>query len=136
MADVFSKSKRSQIMGSIRSKNTKLEKDFFKLASSVLYPKGLRYRKHYAKLPGKPDMALVGRKAAVFIDGDFWHGYKFKSQKQRLPKKYWVKKIEGNMARDRAVNRELKKRGWRVIRIWEHEVLKNKEKVIEKMMSI
>lgn len=131
--DVFSKKKRSEIMSKIRSKDTKLEKDFLKLISSALYPKGMRYRKHYAKLPGKPDVAFVNKKVAVFIDGDFWHGYKFTAQKQRLPKKYWIKKIENNIARDRKINRELKKAGWKVVRIWEHEIKKDAAKAVLKI---
>lgn len=133
MADVFSKSERSRIMGLIKSKDTKVEKDFRKLISSTFYPKGIRYRKHYAKLPGKPDIAFVKNRIAVFIDGDFWHGYKFKAQKQRLPRKYWVKKIENNIYRDRKVGRELRRMGWRVLRIWEHEIKLKPEKAIEKI---
>ena len=130
MTDIFSTSERSRIMGLIRSKNTKVEKDFLKLVSSALYPKGIRYRKHYAKLLGRPDIVFVSRKVAIFIDGDFWHGYKFKTQKQRLPKKYWVKKIENNIMRDRKVNRELKKSGWRVLRFWEHSIKTNAGEIV------
>lgn len=136
MADVLSKSERSRIMGLIRSEDTKVEKEFRKLISSVLYPKGIRYRKHYSKLPGKPDIAFVKNKIAVFIDGDFWHGYKFKIQKQRLPKKYWVKKIENNIVRDRKVDHELRRTGWHVLRIWEHEVKLRPKKVIEKIVKM
>lgn len=120
-------------MSKIRSKDTKLEKCFLKLISSALYPKGIRYRKHYAKLLGKPDIAFVNKKVAVFIDGDFWHGYKFKKRKEQLPKKYWIKKINGNIARDRKINRKLKKIGWKVVRIWEHEIKKNPTKAISRI---
>lgn len=120
-------------MSKIRSKDTKLEKDFLKLVSYVLYPRGMRYRKHYAKLLGKPDIVFVSKKVAVFIDGDFWHGYKFTAQKQRLPKKYWIKKIESNIARDRKINRELKKAGWTVVRVWEHEIKKDATKAVLKI---
>ena len=95
MTDVFSKNERSRIMSLIRSKNTKPELLFFKLLSSTLYPQGFRYRKHYNKLPGNPDIVFIKRKIAIFIDGDFWHGYKFKVQKQRLPETYWIDKIKG-----------------------------------------
>lgn len=120
-------------MSKIRSKDTKLEKYFLKLISSALYPRGVRYRKYYAKLLGKPDIVFVNKKVAVFIDGDFWHGYKFTAQKQRLPKKYWIKKIENNIARDRKINRELKKIGWKVVRIWEHEIKKDSAKAVSKI---
>ena len=122
-------------MSLIRSKNTKLETDFFKLVSSALYPKGIRYRKHYDKVPGKPDLAFISKKIAVFIDGDFWHGYKFKNRKERLPKKYWINKIETNIARDRRINRELKNLGWRVVRIWEHDVKNDPFSAIQKIKN-
>lgn len=136
MADVFLKSERSRIMSLIRSKNTRIEKDFCKLLSSALYKKGIRYRKHYKKLPGKPDIAFVGKKIAVFIDGDFWHGYKFKIQKQRLPRKYWVKKIENNISRDRQVDRELRRMDWQVLRVWEHEIKLKPERTIRKIAKM
>ena len=63
-------------------------------------------------------------KLAVFIDGDFWHGYLWKNRGRVPIKQYWKEKIAGNMARDKRVNGELKKLGWKVIRIWEHDVMK------------
>jgi len=136
MSDIFSKSERSRIMGLIKSKDTKIEKDFCSVLSSVFYPIGIRYRKHYSKLPGKPDIAFVKNRIAVFIDGDFWHGYKFKIQKQRLPRRYWVKKIENNINHDREVNLKLRRMGWRILRIWEHEIKLKPEKAIEKIVKM
>ena len=121
-------------MSRIRSKDTKLEIDFFKLVSLTLYPKGLRYQKHYKKLAGRPDIVFVSRKIAVFIDGDFWHGYNFGEIKNRLPKKYWREKIENNIKRDRKINRVLKKDGWVVIRIWEHEIKKRPAKALNRIV--
>lgn len=133
--DVFNKKKRSDIMSKIRSKNTKPEKEFARSLSAIVYPMGLRYKLHYKKIPGNPDVVFVAKKIAIFIDGDFWHGYNYKNNGQKLPKKYWKPKIEGNMARDKAVNRELKKLGWKVVRIWEHEIKKDKHKVIKKVLE-
>lgn len=134
MVDVFSKKKRSEIMSRIRSRGTKLETDFFKLVNRTLHPKGLRYRKHYKKITGRPDIVFVSRKIAIFIDGDFWHGYSFGKIKNRLPKKYWRDKIENNIKRDRRINRVLKKNGWVVIRIWEHEVNKRPAKALGRII--
>jgi len=70
-------------------------------------------------LPGRPDFVFARQRVVVFIDGDFWHG---NPRTYRLPKsncEYWAAKIEGNRARDRAVNRELRRLGWRVVRFWE-----------------
>jgi len=133
MADVFSKKKRSEIMSNIRAKNTSLETGFLKLLSAKIYPLGYRYKKHYGKLLGRPDVAFVKQKIAIFIDGDFWHGYKFKKTKSRLPKKYWLAKIENNIHRDKKTRAKLRKLGWKVIRIWEHEIKKNPEKIIAKI---
>jgi DNA mismatch endonuclease (patch repair protein) len=129
MADVFSKKKRSEAMSLIRSKNTKPEIALRKLLSSALYPKGYRYRLHYAKLPGKPDVAFVSKKVVAFVDGSFWHGYRMKKG-QRLSKKYWRPKIENNMKRDARVNARLRKSGWKVLRIWEHDLKKNPDRVL------
>lgn len=115
-------------MSKIRSKNTVIEKKFFRLL------KGLPYKKHYKRIPGCPDAVFLKQKVAIFIDGDFWHGYNFKKTKKRLPKKYWQAKIAKNIKRDREVNKELKKLGWKVIRIWEHEIKKSSEK-IKKVLS-
>jgi DNA mismatch endonuclease Vsr len=134
MADVFTEKKRSEIMSRIRSKDTKLETDFFKLIRRTLYLKGLKYRKHYKKLSGKPDIAFVKKKVAVFIDGDFWHGYNFGKVKNRLPQKYWRGKIENNIKRDKRINRTLKKEGWIVIRIWGHEIKKRPAKALNRIV--
>ncbi len=135
MADVFSKKKRSEIMSKIRSKNTLLETSFCKLVSKKLYPLGYRYKRNYVRLLGKPDIAFTKNKVAVFLDGDFWHGYNFKKTSGRLPKKYWLGKIEKNIVRDKKVNKELKKKGWQVIRLWEHEIKKDSEKALNKIIK-
>jgi len=131
MADVFTKEKRSEIMSKIRSKNTKAEILVFR----ELRKQGIYFQKHYNKAHGKPDIALPRKRKAIFIDGDFWHGYQFKKQKERLPKKYWIAKIEGNIKRDRKNKMLLRKDGWQVLRIWEHELKgKNFDKAIEKII--
>lgn len=115
-------------MSKIRSKNTEAEKIIFR----ELRKRDIYFQKHYKKAPGNPDIALPKKKKAVFIDGDFWHGYRFSKLKKRLPKKYWLKKIEGNIKRDRKNRAKLKREGWKVLRIWEHEIKKNPEKIIQK----
>jgi DNA mismatch endonuclease, patch repair protein len=132
MTDVFTKKKRSEIMSLIRSKNTKGEIALRKLLSTPLYPRGYRYRIHYKKAPGCPDIAFVSRKIAVFMDGSFWHGYKLRSGKA-VPKKYWLPKIARNMQRDKEVNRALRAIGWRIIRVWEHDVSKAPEKILARV---
>jgi DNA mismatch endonuclease (patch repair protein) len=132
MADCFTKEKRSEIMSKIRSKNTKAEVLVFReLRRRCIY-----FQKHYNRALGKPDIALPRKKIAIFIDGDFWHGYRFSNTKNRLPKKYWQEKIENNIKRDRKNRAKLRKDGWRVLRVWEHEVLKTFDITIEKIIKL
>ncbi|HEY1037033.1 MAG TPA: very short patch repair endonuclease [Candidatus Paceibacterota bacterium] len=123
MADIFTKEKRSEVMSKIKSESM-LEKAFAKELSKIVYPLGYRYRLNYKNAPGRPDIAFVSRKLAVFVDGDFWHGYKFAERKAKLKQAYWLEKIQTNIRRDKRNRRKLKKNGWTYIRIWEHDVKK------------
>ena len=121
--------KRSRTMSKIRSINTKIEILVFR----ELRKRGVYFQKHYGKAIGNPDIALPRKKIAVFIDGDFWHGYQFKKLKKRLPKKYWLAKIEGNIKRDKINRIRLRKLGWKVLRVWEHEIEKSPGKTLKKI---
>jgi DNA mismatch endonuclease (patch repair protein) len=126
VADKFSKEVRSRIMSRIRGKHTKPE---LKLRRA-LWARGHRYRLHYGRQG--IDIALVGKKVAIFVDGCFWHGCPKHYRPPKSNKAYWGPKIETNRRTDRRKNRELRKRGWRVVRIWEHE-LKNIDKCVAKV---
>ena len=98
-------------------------------ASEVLLAKGLwrrgyRYRLNYKGLPGSPDIALYKFKIAIFVDGEFWHGYDWENKKKKLSRnrEYWVEKIEENIARDIRVDKELCHLGWTPVRFWSKEV--------------
>lgn len=104
-------------MRRVRSRDTSCE---MKLRSS-LHRRGLRYSLK-RKLPGSPDVVFVRARVAVFVDGCFWHGCPEHCRRPSSNRAYWVKKIDRNMARDERVTGELKDLGWRVVRIWEHEV--------------
>lgn len=117
MPDNMTPEQRSFTMSRIRSKDTKVELQLRR----VLHRRGLRYRVHKKDLPGKPDIAFTRQQVAVFVDGDFWHGWKFEAWKHKL-KPYWRDKIERNRARDRKRNLELREMGWKVVRVWEHEL--------------
>ena len=128
----------SKIMSSIKSKNTKPEITLRK----ALWNKGLRYRKNYKKLPGSPDIVFVGKKVAIFIDGDFWHGNNWrirglKSLEEELSQysDFWKQKILRNIERDKRVNKELKELGWTVLRYWESDIKKNIDKVIDDILK-
>jgi len=117
-------------MSKIRSENTKVERLIFR----ELRRRGIYFQKHYGGAKGKPDIALPSQKKAVFIDGDFWHGRNFAKQKKRLPKKYWVSKIEKNIKNDRRNRLVLRKARWKILRVWEKEVMKNPEKIMRKIV--
>lgn len=117
MADNLTVEQRSYTMSRIRSKNTKPELIIRKL----IHSRGLRFRLHERTLPGCPDLVFPGAKIAVFVDGDFWHGWRFDQWSNKLGP-YWKTKIAGNRKRDRSNFRLLRRRGWNVIRLWEHEV--------------
>ena len=116
-------------MSRIRSSGTKAEL----LLKKELKKLGFAYQ---PKLFGKPDFADRKRKIAVFIDGCFWHKCPKCYREPKTRRDFWLPKIEKNVGRDKKVNRELKKKGWNVIRIWEHEVKKNQIKVIRKIKKL
>jgi DNA mismatch endonuclease, patch repair protein len=91
----------------------------------ALWAAGFRYRKHYRRAPGTPDIAFLGLRIAVICDSSFWHGRDLEKRKPRLKvnSEYWVSKIERNMARDRRINAELIAMGWKVLRFWDVEIL-------------
>ena len=124
---------RSKIMKSIRSSQTKPELNLRKALSTV----GIRYRMNVKKLKGSPDIVIKKSKVAIFVDGEFWHGYKWDEKRKKIKsnRKFWIPKIERNMQRDKEVNRELKKQGWKVIRIWEHQIKKDLNKSIQRIIS-
>lgn len=117
MADNKTREQRSWNMSRIRGMNTSPERVIRKLA----YSRGLRYRTHIMSLPGRPDMVFTAAKVVVFIDGDFWHGWRFPSWRGRLSP-FWQAKIDRNRRRDRLNFARLRRAGWTVVRIWEHEV--------------
>jgi DNA mismatch endonuclease (patch repair protein) len=124
---------RSKHMSKIRSKDTKPELAFRK----ALHAKGVRYRTFSKSLPGKPDLSSVKRKFAVFIDGEFWHGYDWAVQREKIKsnREFWIAKIERNMQRGREVDAELEKMGIKVFRFWSKEVKKDLDGCVQKVLD-
>ncbi len=93
----------------------------------ILWHRGIRYRTNYKALPGKPDIAITKYKIAIFIDGEFWHGYNWDYYKSHIKRNrnYWIPKIEANMRHDKIVNCKLRDMGWLVLRFWSKPILKN-----------
>ncbi|MCW3490228.1 very short patch repair endonuclease [Dethiobacter alkaliphilus] len=128
--DIKSVDERSRNMAAIKSKNTKPEITLRKL----LFKRGLRYRIHY-NLTGKPDIVFPGKKVAVFIDGCFWHACPVCYREPNSNKEFWRTKINTNIRRDIVVNRKLANLGWVVVRIWEHEIKKDIEGAVRRIMD-
>ena len=101
----------------------------------ALWKKGIRYRKNFQALPGKPDIAITKYKIAIFCDGEFFHGRDWEVLKPRLEKsnisQYWISKISKNRERDDQVNKQLLFRGWTVIRFWGNDIKKHTEECIQ-----
>jgi len=106
--------------------------------AKALWSKGYRYRKNCRKLPGSPDIAILKYNIAVFVDGEFWHGYDWSHKKERIRrnKSYWTEKIEENIARDRRNDMKLKTLGWIPIHFWSKEVLKDTQGCIDDIEDI
>lgn len=114
-------------MSHIHSKDTAIE---IKLRKE-LWRTGIRYRKNYAKLIGKPDIAITRYRLAVFCDSSFWHGRNFDRKKTvETNREYWDKKIRRNMERDEEVNQSLQAEGWTVLRFWDEDINKNLDECV------
>ncbi|PKM87302.1 MAG: very short patch repair endonuclease [Firmicutes bacterium HGW-Firmicutes-10] len=121
--DKISKSQRSNNMRAIRSKDTSIEL----MLRKELWRRGLRYRVNCKDVYGKPDILFVKAKVAIFCDGDFWHGkdYNENTFARSDNSEFWNNKIIRNMERDRIVDHELSKQGYKVLRFWESDIVKN-----------
>lgn len=128
--DVMTKEQRSKTMSRIRGKDTKIEV----VLRKALWKKGIRYRKNYKNLPGKPDIAITKYKIAIFCDGEFFHGKDWEELKVRLAKgengNYWIKKIGRNISRDDENDKKLMFLGWKVLRFWGKDILKNTDECV------
>jgi len=96
----------------------------------ALWAAGLRgWRLHPGQIPGQPDIAWLGRRVAVFVDGAFWHGHPnyYWGQSGR----FWDEKIDRNRSRDEKVTRELVEREWTVLRLWDFEVERDAPHCVE-----
>ncbi len=127
--DIWSKEKRSEVMSKIRGKNTKPEI----LLRSALFKLGLRFRIHKKELPGKPDIVLPKYKTAIFVHGCFWHYHK-DCREGRIPNtnsKFWKEKLEMNIKKDEDNVLKLKTIGWKVLIIWECEIEKDIQSILD-----
>lgn len=131
--DPLTKEQRRRNMQAIRSKDTSIEI----VLRQALWKKGIRYRKNYKMLAGRPDIVITKYKIAVFCDSEFWHGYNWEDKKAKITvnQQYWIDKIERNMARDLKVNKMLLDEGWTVLRFWGKEIKKDLNHCVEIIMA-
>lgn len=122
--DRITKEQRHKNMSRVKGKGTIPEL----LLRKALWSRGIRYRKNYDKLPGKPDIVLTRQKIAIFVDGDFWHARGHQDnpgEEVASNKEFWRKKLARNVERDKEVNDELTEAGWLVLRFWESDIKKD-----------
>jgi len=117
-------------MSRIRGKDTGPERTVSRLLADF----GIPWESHARDLPGRPDFAFRDQRVAVFVDGDFWHGWRFPVWRVKLTP-FWEAKIAANRARDSRNHRKLRQAGWTVVRIWEHQIEADEGRVIARLRS-
>ncbi|MCE9616507.1 MAG: DNA mismatch endonuclease Vsr [Lentisphaerae bacterium] len=131
--DIWSRSKRSAVMGRIRSRDTKPEL----LLRSLLHRSGLRYSLRRRDLPGRPDIVLPKYRAVVFVHGCFWHRHKGcpVATTPKTRRAFWLAKFRANVLRDRRNGRALRRQGWKVSVVWECEVLRDPHAALRHLLD-
>ena len=134
MGDFLSKDRRSALMSRVRNRGTAAELH----VRRALWSAGFRYRLNVRKLPGAPDLVLRRYRTAVMVQGCFWHSHNCRKGKQRpaTNRDFWNKKLDGNIARDAANQAELRKLGWSVFVVWECQLLKDTEALLENLLRM
>jgi DNA mismatch endonuclease, patch repair protein len=131
MPDVFTREKRSAVMARIRGTGNKATE--LRLIALLRAARITGWRRN-STLFGKPDFVFPQLRIAVFVDGCFWHGCPLHATQPKQNAVFWREKIARNQARDRLVNRTLRKAGWRVLRIWEHALArKNQPRLLRRL---
>ena len=121
--DTHTAEQRHKNMQAVKSKDTAIEL----LLRKELWSRGIRYRKNVKSIIGKPDIAFIKKKVAVFCDSEFWHGFDWEHRKSDIKSNhdFWIPKIEKNIARDKEVNDALAADGWIVLRFWGQQIKKD-----------
>jgi DNA mismatch endonuclease Vsr len=130
----LTKEQRKKNMRAVKNKGSKIEQ----MLGKELWKKGYRYRKNDNTVFGKPDFTFKRFKIAIFCDGEFWHGknWEIKKHEHKSNIEFWHKKIERNIERDIEVNKELKSKGWKVIRFWGKEIENNLDICVKKIEKV
>lgn len=123
--DTVSVAERSRIMSAVKNGGNKATE---MVLVKLMRKHGITGWRRRVRLTGKPDFVFTTQKVAVFVDGCFWHGCPKHCRMPKSNRGYWKPKITGNQARDALVNLTLRRAGWRVLRVWEHELAKRNER--------
>jgi DNA mismatch endonuclease, patch repair protein len=129
--DFLTPERRSRLMSKVRQKGTDIEL----LVARELRMRGHRFRRNVRGLAGSPDLVFVEHKLVVFIDGDFWHGFRYPCWRDKV-QPFWRNKIETNRRRDQRNFRKLRRAGWSVVRIWQHEIETDLAGCLEKIVRL
>lgn len=132
MPDVFTKAKRSEVMSRIRGRGNK---DTELVLAKLLRIHGIAGWRRHQPLFGRPDFIFRRERIAIFVDGCFWHGCPKHSTMPINNREFWEKKLAANMLRDRLVTKALRKQGWIVMRIWEHDLSKEPTACVRRIKS-
>lgn len=116
-------------MKRVKLKNGPLEL----LVQRELAKMGLRFQRNYKRLKGAPDIVFPEKKVAIFIDGDFWHGWRLPAWEHKLSE-FWRSKLRANRRRDQRNFRRLRAADWTVIRLWEHEISSDSGRCIDRIL--
>lgn len=129
--DVMSADKRSLLMGRIRGKDTGPER----VVGALLAAHRFKFEQHARDLPGRPDFVFRRRRLVILVDGDFWHGWRFPAWEHKLSP-FWHAKIAANRVRDARNIRKLRRSGWMVVRVWEHELERSSRRVRDRLLTL
>ncbi len=133
MTDLYTKSKRSEIMARIKDRNTSPEITISRMLRKIK----VRYRRNVKSIIGRPDFVIYQAKTVIFVHGCFWHHHA-NCKRAKLPttnRAFWKRKILGNKRRDNRIARLLRKQGWRVIIVWQCS-LRNENRVFQRLCRL
>lgn len=129
--DIMSPATRSAVMSRIRGKDTGPEK----IIAVGLASAGLEWESHVRDLPGRPDFVFRAVQVAVFVDGDFWHGWRFDSWRDKLSEQ-WEAKIANTRRRDSRNRKQLRDMGWQVVQVWEHQIERDARRCVRRILRV
>src|SRR5258708_34224812 len=131
LADNLTPEQRRLCMSRVRTRGTALERAVI----TELRARAIRFSVQAKDLPGRPDIVFRQARLAVFVDGDFWHGYRFPAWAHKLSA-FWQGKIASNRLRDRRNFASLRRNGWRVLRLWKHDILANPARAVDRIAAL